>query len=913
VTRTRQVRPGLPERRGGDGADAERALLRSALARIHSPSALAHHPFSQRLRPPAAPRFPKSGNELARTLIAAIEGIRPADTSPGRARAWRRYRLLVARYLQGQEIAAVCAGLGVSSAEYYRLLNQALDEVVGVLASSNLGGPTVGPAGSGAPGGPLLLAPLTFSRPLARFVGREQEIQSLARSLEAHRLVTIVGAPGVGKTRLALATAAQVEPRFSDGATFVPLASVTDSNGMLLAIADQAGPLTTPGRPSQPNPFSALRARRLLLILDNVEQIAGAASVVSALLDACPRLTVLATSRKALHAYGEQLFALGPLPIPAATDADNLSTLERNEAVEMFVDRARLSRFDFRITPDQAGAVVSLLRRLDGLPLAIELAAAKVRFLQPSAILRQLAETSPLDLLADGPEDRSQRQRTLRQAIDWSYRLLGEKQRALLRRVAVFAGGFEAAAVGAVEALVARAGDTTGVVTIASGSDVLERLLGLAGASLLFCDPSTAEPRFSMLDLIQRFAAEQLARSGEAAALRRAHAAYFTGLVESATRELIGPEQALWLRRLQTDLENVRAAFSWCLENDAFTGACQIATGLHWFFYVRGRWSEARSMLERALARTDGVPGVVRAEAMVRLGHILWRLAEYDRAGMVLGEARELGEAHDWDDIVAFATAIVGAIAGSNGDYARALAYTATALRRLGDSPSTRVGVWARATILHGSGENAFFVGHFADAQLALQAALDLYRQLGDAHGTTGVLRDLARLALHQGDLAGAITRCEEGLALAARNEDQRNPTHFLHFLGIAARRQGDLADSLRLERESLGRGWRAGDTEAVANCLEGLAATLAELGSPGPAVQCFGAASALRELVGYPVRPVQQADLAATETRLRASPLDWEAALATAREAPLEQTIALALSEGAEWPRPIPQQWPRR
>lgn len=458
--------------------------------------------------------------------------------------------------------------------------------------------------------------------PSTPLVGRDAERAAVAARLRHAdvRLLTLTGAGGVGKTRLALAVAGDLLERFEDGVFFLDLSPTADPDLVPSMIARVLEVGEAGRRPLIERLVEHLGERSLLLVLDNAEQVLGAAPLVAGLLAACPRLKVLVTSRAALRLSGEHEHPVPPLQLPDPTDPPDPESLARCEAVALFVQRARAARPEFEITPANAPSVAELCARLDGLPLAIELAAARVKVLSPPALLARLGRR--LCLLTGGARDLPARQQALRNTMDWCYDLLAPAEQVLFARLAVFVGGCTLEAAEAV----AGAGDE-------AAPDVLDGLALLVDQSLLRqVEGPDGEPRFTMLETVREYAAERLEAGGDADVWRRRHADYYLALAEQAAPELVGPRQGAWLDRLEREHDNLRAALSWALERDEQTLGLRLVAALGHFWRVRGHLNEGQGWFERLLSRWPDAPAHARAEALSAAGNLAHARDDYGRA-----------------------------------------------------------------------------------------------------------------------------------------------------------------------------------------------------------------------------------------------------------------------------------------
>jgi non-specific serine/threonine protein kinase len=758
------------------------------------------------------------------------------------------------------------------------------------------------------------------------------------------RLVTCTGPGGVGKTRLALEVSAALRPEFADGVFLVSLGVVRDPGELLPAIAAGLGVRERPGEPPAETLEAALRDCQALLLLDNFEHLLAATPAVLALLAAAPRLKVLVTSRAALRVTGEHEFAVPPLALPTIQPLPPPAELTTFAAVQLFCERARAVKADFALTTENAAAVTAICRRLDGLPLAIELAAARVTILPPAALLARL--TSSLALLTGGGPDRPARQQTLRATLAWSYDLLTPTEQTLFRRLAAFAGGFSLAAaerVASREWRVARNGEADQNAQssfLFPSSSVLDGLTSLVAKSLVYpVGGPDEEPRFTMLQTIQEYAAERLAESGEDAATRDRHLMYFLHLVERAEPGLMDAARATWLARLDAEHENLRAALRWGqITGNSGGAALRLAGALVWFWYFRGYLSEGRSWLEGALARAGGgaaVAPAVRAKALGAAGALACLQGEYTlarerleaslRLWTALGEARgrayallflcqaaaqqgdpraaALGEeslalfrrvGDRWG--LGLALDVLGAMPRAAGPTHSATlhAESLALFRELGDQ-------WGVALELGYFGRLAWQQGDYARAAAQLEEALQILRTVGDKWSVAWALRNLGAVKRDQGDHAGATALLRESLALFQDLADRPGIIQAHYLLGSIVRQAGDPEAAVSHFRESLALADQAGDTQTMSLCLAALAALALTGGDPARAAQLGGAAQALLPTAHGSLDP---AELDAhkrhlDQLRRQVAGTPFAAAWATGQALSPAQACGLALQDG--------------
>jgi predicted ATPase/class 3 adenylate cyclase len=619
-------------------------------------------------------------------------------------------------------------------------------------------------------------------------VGREREVGEIADRLRSEevRLLTLTGPGGTGKTRLALQAAADMLEEFEDGVFFVALAAVTDPELVPSAIAEPLGVRESAEQPLPEGLKGFLREKELLLVLDNFEQVLDVAPVVGELLGACPKLKVLATSRIPLRLYGEREYPVPPLALPDPRVLPPLEVLTHYEAVRLFVERARAVKPDFAVTNESAPAVAEICARLDGLPLAIELAAARVKVLPPKKMLERLADR--LKLLKGGARDLPTRQQTLRGAIDWSYELLEEGEKALFGRLSVFAGG---RTLEAIEEVCDPEGDL----------DALDGVESLVDKSLLRQEEGPGgEPRFVMLETVHEYAREKLEKSGEAEEIRRLHAEFFLAMVEEAELELRGTRQQEWMERLEAEHDNLRAALRWSLGGGGAGLGLRLAGALPYFWLARGHFGEGRGWLEEALAVSGSAPADARAKALQGLGNLTIEQGNYERAKVSTEEAlalyRELGDKKG----VADSLGHLGWATMYQGDDERAEALFEESLAAARESKDD----WSISYALNALSVMASDRGDFERAKVLWEESLALARKLRDARRRAAVLSNMGFAETVRGDFERAEALLTEQLALSRELKDPLLIAFVLLNRGIIATRRGDFERARTLLEESL-------------------------------------------------------------------------------------------------------------
>jgi predicted ATPase/DNA-binding XRE family transcriptional regulator len=603
--------------------------------------------------------------------------------------------------------------------------------------------------------------------PLVPLVGREQDLEEVTGFLRQGemRLITLTGAGGVGKTRLALEAARHVGKFFPDGIAFIALAPLNDAGLVISTVAYSMGLRETPGQTPHEALREHLRDKWMLLLLDNFEHLLPAAPAIADMMASCPNLTVLVTSRAPLLVRGEQEYSVPPLELPSSTLSPAPEEVVSSPSGRLFVERVRAASPAFELTRENAGAVAAICWRLAGLPLALELAAVRVRFLDPAALLSRLDQALSVGWARDLPE----RQRTMNATLGWSHDLLSEPERVLFRRLSVFSGGFSLDAAEAINA---------------NDVDVFNRLGRLVEQSLVTVEPNETKTRYGMLEPVRQYAQQMLEESGESRSAERSHASFFLTLAEKAHPKLMGEGQVEWLERLDQDYGNLRAALSRALDaGDAETGA-RMGWALWHFWWIRGHHREGRQWMEAVLERD--LPPALRARALVAAGTLAFSHGDYEQCERYSQKGLELSR-HVGDELqAAWARVGLGVVAMSRADHEAAAPHLEEALRSFRELDE-HFGV-ARMTICLGM--VALMRGEEDEAIPMFEEGLAVARQIGDMTSAYITLYSLAQVALSRGDHDQAAALFEEGITASEQVGDRANVAYCLEGLGMIAGRR---------------------------------------------------------------------------------------------------------------------------
>ena len=728
---------------------------------------------------------------------------------------------------------------------------------------------------------------------LTSFIGREDEIEAVKQLLRHERMVTLVGAGGSGKTRLALQVAAEVLEVFPEGVWFIDLAPLSDPAFVPQTVATALNIHEESGRTIQETLVEHLRAQRVLLILDNCEHLVQAcASLAESLLFKCPGLKVLATSREALGIPGEHLLpvptlSLPPLDLLQGNLAENLPVIQSSEALRLFEERAASVQPGFRLTGANVLAAAQVCQRLDGIPLAIELAAARIRILSPEQILDRLDDR--FHLLTGGSRTALPRQQTLQALVEWSHDLLSDPEKVLFRRLSVFTGGWRLEAAEAV----CEGGEI-------AHSAVLDLLTHLADKSLVLAEPAGAGMRYRMLETIREYAQEGSLVSGEVENLRRRHLGFYASLVQNSLKGLTGPDPSTWFKLLDSEKDNLYEALSWAIQSNEQDGdaAGDMAGNLWMWWLERGMLSEGRQWYQKVLEKCQK-RGSPRAKVLLGMATLAWTQGDTQEVSKSLDESLAILRVLEKPDLpdLAQATHIQGHIALDKGNYPEAdqAFQESLDLYRELDDP-----YW-EGTLVSDLGMLAYHQRDYATARRFQEQSLAMFQDLGNNEITSQTLHRIGEIARLEGDYARAEECYETCLQNYQKLGMKLEIASNLHKLGYIAQYLGDypkaharFAESLLIQRE-------VGNKQGIAECLAGLAGLAAVQGQPMRALHLYAAAQAVLDASKVPLAPADLIEWQRDHARACAQldPAACEHAQEQGRKLGMEKAIEVALREG--------------
>ena len=728
------------------------------------------------------------------------------------------------------------------------------------------------------------IRPAHLPSPTTPLINREKEVRA-ARELLLKtdvRLVTLTGTGGAGKTRLAIEVASTLANEFQNGVFFVSLASITESSLVPSTIVSTLGIMEKRGKSITETLRDYLREKQTLLILDNFEQVISAASDVAVLLAECPRLKMLVTSREQLRVKGEHELPVLSLEVPDLTHIPKVKELLTCAAVALFVQRAQAIRTEFRVTTENSRTIAEICTKLDGLPLALELAAAHTRVLSPEALLPRLRNL--FELLTTGSRDLPIRQQTLHNTIEWSYDLLSEQDKRLFRSLSIFGGVFSIEAAQEI------------CITLSESSEgILNQLSRLVEKSLLISEIGPIETRFRMLGTIREFAFQSLSSNSESERIMQRYSEYFVSIVERARLELRGPNQATWFTRLEEDHDNLRQALRRSLENGRVEFALRLCTALWFFWYVRGYWSEGRDWIARTLTEAGDTFPDLQAEALLGAGTLAAFQGDFRNARSFLEESltisKKIGDAPG-EARALNALAMMERSEGHTSEAQRLQEESLTKFQALGDK-------WGIATALNGLGVGARYKAHYDEAIPIHRQSLELFRELGDKRGIARALANLGSNMIRKGDTENARKLHEESLLLYLEQGDKIGIADSLLELGSLTRRQGSYDMACNRLKQALLVYNEIGSVDGIITCFEEFAACASSENRFDEAARLLGVSQRMREVSKSPIPPAYRTehehDVGAVANALGDQALGAEMTLG--RRMTLEDAVKYALA----------------
>jgi predicted ATPase/transcriptional regulator with XRE-family HTH domain len=715
--------------------------------------------------------------------------------------------------------------------------------------------------------------------PLTPLIGRDHELASLSARIQRAdtRLLTCLGPAGVGKTRLSLEVAARLQDVFCDGTIVVPLAPLRDAQLLPMAIAQALHIQITSAVPLD-DLIAHLRTRQLLLVLDNFEHIVSAAPTMTQLLQACPALKMIVTSRARLRVRGERVFSLAPLELPDLGQLPDRA-LQDVPSVALFCEIAQALDPELVLSPETLGAIAQICTRLDGLPLAIEIIATHSRALPPGLLLEQIEQQ--LLLSADGPQDLPARHRTLRAAFDWSYALLDAGQQRSFRSLAIFAAGWSP------RAAAAAYGDVQPVPL----PEMLERLEALVDHSLIYRIGSASQPAFALLEPIREYALEQLAAHEQVDQTRQRHARYYLGLLETAAPEMRGGQIHSWAEELEREHDNIRIALAWLIASEQYEQAGQLCVGMRRFWWSQGHLSEGLSWIGRLDGAIDTLPLPMQAQLWYTRGMLAAGQSDLINAEQWYRAA--MARARDADDLWVIGACAngLGVVLAEQQRYAEAQSFLEEGLQvdqQLGKRNDMAVSLASLAG-LH------YHQAHYEQAVQLFEASLAIHRELGDIHSVALMLNNIGEIAWRTSQAQSAQRALDEALLLARQLDAHRLLPYVLNNLGTLATRRGDEAAARAAFGEAIERLGRTGDRAEIVTSLLGLATLALQLETPEQSARLLGAIQAAEQAGVVVLTPAAAADLRSLleDVRAQLGEQEYTAQHQAGGQMSLEQAIA--------------------